>query len=210
MKAHLYKQILVSIRLLDAQRTVPIQPSRTDRLRPHPVRQGIVPAKHQDPRKGERTGAVLRTVHAGYRNHRVSEKARDAERLPADWSPKAKRSAGKSPNCARGSKNINELSNSGSQPLRALPATGIRPYAERPRHDRPGLRPDAGEIRRRTAPFVHRKVYLYQAQVWYNYIRHDMLTCYKYVCRWILLFDSAPHMKEADVRSLPAGILPAA
>ncbi len=23
-----------------------------------------------------------------------------------------------------------------------------------------------------------------------------MLTCYKYVCRWILLFDSAPHMKE--------------
>ena len=33
------------------------------------------------------------------------------------------------------------------------------------------------------------RLYLYQAQVWYHYIRHDMLTCYKYVCRWIALFD---------------------
>lgn len=40
------------------------------------------------------------------------------------------------------------------------------------------------------------KVYYYQAQVWYNYIRHDMLTCYKYACHWTALFDANPHMKE--------------
>ncbi len=40
------------------------------------------------------------------------------------------------------------------------------------------------------------RFYLYQANVWYYYIRHDMLQCYRYVCRWIDLFERNPQMKE--------------
>ena len=183
--------------------------SRTDRLRPHPVRQGIVPAKHQDPRKSERTGAVLRTVHTGYRNHRVSEKARDAERLPRTGRQK-RNGQPASRRIVHADQKHQRTVEQRVAALRALPATGIRPYAERPRHDRPGLRPDAGEIRRRTAAFVHRKsipvpgaglVQLHPAR-------------YADVLQIRLSLDTAVRQRaaheRADVRSLPAGILPAA
>ncbi|MFR4025226.1 MAG: hypothetical protein ACLTZY_05220 [Alistipes indistinctus] len=40
------------------------------------------------------------------------------------------------------------------------------------------------------------RFFLYQANAWYNYILHNLLLCYKYVCRWISLFDEHPHMKQ--------------
>ncbi len=33
------------------------------------------------------------------------------------------------------------------------------------------------------------KLYLYQSYVWYNYIVQDFLTCYKYASRWVDLFE---------------------
>lgn len=33
------------------------------------------------------------------------------------------------------------------------------------------------------------KLYLYQSYVWYNYIIQDFLTCYKYACKWVDLFE---------------------
>lgn len=52
--------------------------------------------------------------------------------------------------------------------------------------------------------FIER-FYLYQANVWYYYIRHDMLQCYRYVCRWIDLFDRNPQMKQLMFESYLRG-----
>ena len=38
------------------------------------------------------------------------------------------------------------------------------------------------------------KLYLYQSYVWYNYIVQDFLTCYKYASRWVDLFEENPHL----------------
>jgi len=38
------------------------------------------------------------------------------------------------------------------------------------------------------------KLYLYQSYVWYNYIVQDFLTCYKYASRWVDLFDENSHL----------------
>lgn len=40
------------------------------------------------------------------------------------------------------------------------------------------------------------KFYLYQAMAWYSYIQHDMLASYKYACRWIELLNSQPNIKR--------------
>jgi hypothetical protein len=39
------------------------------------------------------------------------------------------------------------------------------------------------------------KMHLYNAHVWYNYINQDFLMCYKYARQWVDLFDEYPEMK---------------
>lgn len=38
------------------------------------------------------------------------------------------------------------------------------------------------------------KMYLYQSYLWYNYIIQDFLTCYKYANRWVDLFEEHKHL----------------
>jgi hypothetical protein len=38
------------------------------------------------------------------------------------------------------------------------------------------------------------KLYLYQSYVWYNYIIQDFLTCYKYASRWVDLFEENQYL----------------
>ena len=195
MKAHLYKQILVSIRLLDAQRTVPIQLREQIDFARILYDKGLFrqstkileKAKEQALFYEQYTQAIeiiefqkrLGTLSV---SRGLVAKSETVSRQVAEL-------------CTR-IKNINELSNSGSQLYGLYLQLG---YA-RTQKDLDMIVQVYGPTLakyddERQLSFTE-KVYLYQAQVWYNYIRHDMLTCYKYVCRWILLFDSAPHMKE--------------
>lgn len=40
----------------------------------------------------------------------------------------------------------------------------------------------------------HERLYLYQARMWYSYIRHDFVICYRYALRWVGLFDEKPEL----------------
>lgn len=42
----------------------------------------------------------------------------------------------------------------------------------------------------------HEKLYLYQAKMWYSYIQHDFLRCYRYAAKWVALFDLDPIFKS--------------
>lgn len=42
----------------------------------------------------------------------------------------------------------------------------------------------------------HERLYLYQAFMWYYYIRHDFLLCYRYAKKWVGLFDERPELKS--------------
>lgn len=46
-----------------------------------------------------------------------------------------------------------------------------------------------------TAMSFHERLYLYQAKMWYNYIQHDFLLCYRYAAKWVALFDAYPDFK---------------
>ena len=43
----------------------------------------------------------------------------------------------------------------------------------------------------------HERLYLYQARMWYSYIRHDFLMCYRYARKWLGLFDERPELIPA-------------
>ncbi|WP_185856018.1 hypothetical protein [Blattabacterium cuenoti] len=43
----------------------------------------------------------------------------------------------------------------------------------------------------------YEKLFLYQAQVWYHYIRQDFIMCYRSSCKWIELFQN--HVKKKKV-----------
>ncbi len=47
----------------------------------------------------------------------------------------------------------------------------------------------------RTLSFSER-FYLYQSRAWFHYIRHSFAISYRYVRKWIALFDDHPEMKE--------------
>lgn len=40
----------------------------------------------------------------------------------------------------------------------------------------------------------YEKLYIYQSYVWYNYIIQDFLTCYKYACKWVDIFHTDRQM----------------
>jgi len=42
------------------------------------------------------------------------------------------------------------------------------------------------------------KIFLYQSYVWYYYILLDFKNCYRYAAKWVTLFDKSPKMKEDD------------
>lgn len=44
----------------------------------------------------------------------------------------------------------------------------------------------------------YEKLYLFQSHVWYNYTTQDFLHCYKYAQRWVDLFKESPEMKQID------------
>lgn len=42
----------------------------------------------------------------------------------------------------------------------------------------------------------HERLYLYQCRMWYSYIQHDFLRCYRYASKWVRLFDENPDFKN--------------
>lgn len=49
------------------------------------------------------------------------------------------------------------------------------------------------------------KYYYYQSMAWYSYIRHDFLGSYRYAARWVALFEAAPRFKTLMYESYLRG-----
>ncbi|SMO40120.1 hypothetical protein [Solitalea koreensis] len=45
----------------------------------------------------------------------------------------------------------------------------------------------------------YEKMYLYQSYVWYNYIIQDFVACYRHAQRWVQLFNENPQMKKGMI-----------
>lgn len=193
MKAHLYKQILVSIRLLDVQRTVPMQLREQIDFARILYNKGLFrqtakileKAKEQALFYEQLTTAIeiiefQRMLNTQDVTHGLIVKSSTASRQVAELSAKIA--------------NINELSNACSQ----LYALYLQLGYARTQRDLDLIEQAFGTVlaKYNNVQFSFLEhIYFCEAQAWYNYIRHDMLACYRNVCRWLQLFDGASHMK---------------
>lgn len=193
MKAHLYKQVLVSIRLLDVQRSLPMQ------LREMIDFARILYDKGLYRQSGKQLEKAREQAEAGEQYAALIEisdlqkkiETLNISRSIASWSGAVSRRTQQV--CERVAR-INDLSNVSMQLYALYLKLG---YAR--------TQKDIDLIEQVFAPQLHQydpqelsfteKVHYFQAMAWYHYIRHDLLTCYRYACRWTALFDSEPNMK---------------
>lgn len=194
MKAHLYKQILKSIRQLGTQHSIPMEIHENLDYARILYDKGLY---RQSLRILEKTKeqAMAYEQHATAIDIIEFQKKIETLWISRSMGSKSEISSRKADRIFRKVANVNELSNISNQLYSLYLKLG---YA-RSQKDldlilqvfEPKFRIYASE----PLSFTE-KVYFYQAQVWYHYIRHDMLTCYKYARRWIELFYTAPQMKE--------------
>lgn len=194
MKAHLYKQILVSIRLLDVQRTVPMQLREQIDFARILYDKGLFRQSAKLLEKAKEQ-AIFYEQYTTALDIIDFQKKLDTHNIGRSVGSRSMTGSRQAIELCQRIENVNELSNIGVQLYGLYLQLG---YAR--------TQKDLDLIVQVFAPTLEKyedetklsfleKVHLYQAQVWYNYIRHDMLTCYKYVCRWIALFEREPHMK---------------
>jgi tetratricopeptide (TPR) repeat protein len=52
----------------------------------------------------------------------------------------------------------------------------------------------------------YEKLYLFQSYVWYNYMNQDFLMCYKYASKWVELFEQHPNLISSQVELYLKGL----
>ncbi len=196
MKAHLYKQILISIRLLNVQHNIGMQIREQidfarilyDKGHYRQSQKYLEKAKEMALANQQHTIAleitefqkVIENLHISRSMvHNTIKLSKEAGRLGETIS------------------NSNELSNLSSILYSLYLKLGyIRSERDLDLINRTFL-PVLNKYRDKEKKIsFYEKVYYYQAVVWYNYIQHDFVACYRYARKWINLFDSRPAMKE--------------
>ena len=194
MKAHLYRQMLVSLRLLGVQHSVGMQ-----------LREQIDFARILYDKGQYR--ASLR--HLDRARELADENEEHIQALQVAQMQKSIESffltrsmAGRSTELSRKAEaemqivqNINELSNLSnilySLHLKLGYVRSEKDIEAVDRHFKPVLDRYSAE----NLTFTE-QIYYYQAQVWYSYIRHHFVRSYRYAQKWLDAYDAFPRMKE--------------
>ncbi len=197
MKAHLYKQILVSIRLLDVQHTIPM------RLREQIDFARILFDKGLYRQSSKLLDKVSKLALANERYPMTldiieMQRKIETQNIPRGILSKSESLSRLADTMCDKIVRINDLSNISMQLYGLYLKLGytrtqkdidliIQIYGQKLAKYESY---DEGDL-----SFTER-FFLYQSNAWYHYILHNMLLCYKYVCRWINLFDEHPQMKN--------------
>ncbi len=194
MKAHLYKQILTSLRLLTVRRWQPMH-----------LRQQIDFARilydkglySQSARILEKALELSEQIEEHTMTLEIIEALRLIEAINPDKAamPSAEALSQRATELCAQLDRINELSNISSQ----LYSLHLKLGYARTQKDLNLIvsyfKPKLDSFSNRRMSFSER-FHFYQAMAWYHYIMHDFLQSYRYGCYWVGLFDTNPVMKE--------------
>lgn len=194
MKAHLYKQILVSIRLLNVQHDTQMQLREQvdfarilyDKGLYKQSRKTLEKVKDQALRMQQQTIAL---------DIIGLQKQLDTLDVTPDMTSAADSMTVQVEHICSSILTVNELANTSMRLYSLYQKLG---YA-RTQKDLDLIiqyfEPRLNAYHGRQMEFLE-KFYYYQAQAWYYNIQHDFVRCYRYGCLWVELFDSNPPMKE--------------
>jgi tetratricopeptide (TPR) repeat protein len=194
MKAHLYRQILVSIRLLDVQHSVGMQ------IREQIDFSRILYDKGQY-RQSLRHLDRARELAEADGEHTLALEVIEAQKAIESVFP-TRSMAGRSTVLSRAAdrqvrivSRVGELSNLAnilySLHLKLGYARSEKDIEAIDRHYKPVLDKYNGK-----KPTFLETIYYCQAAVWYNYIRHDFARSFRYAQQWLSTYEAFPRMKE--------------
>ena len=196
LKAHLYKQILVSIKLLNVQHSLPMQ------LREQIDFARILYDKALYRQSGKVIDKVIQQAQE-LGQHKIVldaielEKQIDAVQYQSEGEPVSTFDSYSDLTIAqcRSIESENQLSEVAMQLFSLHLKLGYARSGKDLDMIMQYFRPKLEAFSQMALNFAE-KVQLYQAWAWYYYIRHDFLHTYQYASRWVALYDKNPRMKE--------------
>ena len=195
MKAHLYKQILVSMRLLNTQKNTGMQ------LREQIDFAQILYNKGHY-RQSFKLLEKAREIAAAHECHMLELEIIDfqknietlrIDRAMTDHSAQISREAERL--CTTVSR-TNELSNISVQLYGLYLKLGYVRSEKDLKLVTRYFKPRLDKYSRQKLSYTE-NIYYCQSRAWYNYILHNFRISYRYACKWIDLYEKMPHMKTA-------------
>jgi tetratricopeptide (TPR) repeat protein len=195
MKAHLYRQLLVSMRLLGVSHSVGMQIREQLDFSRILYDKGLY-------RQSLKCLDRARELTAENEQHILSLQVTEAQKtvesffLTRSMAARSTELSRQAEEQIRIVSNINELSNLSnvlySLHLKLGYVRSEKDIEAVDRHFKPVL--DRYNDENQT---FSERIYYCQARVWYHYIRHDFVLSYRYAQKWLDAYDAFPRMKEA-------------
>jgi len=193
MKAHLYKQLLTSIRLLDVQKNIDMQIRENMDFARILFNKGQYRQSHKLLEKAKEM-ALANELHTIVIEIIEFQKTVDSMQSNRSMVGNTETNSKESINICTKLINANELSLISTMLYGLYLKLGYVRSEKDIKLVVQYFKPKLEKYRNEKLSFTE-SVYYFQSLVWYNYIMHDFLACYKYAIKWVDIFDQHDYMK---------------
>jgi hypothetical protein len=204
LKAHLYKQLLTSLRLLHKQKNADID------IREHIDYAKVLYNKglyQQALRTLDKAKGMAIATHYDFLQLEIIEfeKMIESRHITRSAAGRAETLAEESRRISMRLQNGSRLSNLALQMYGFYLQFGHARHEADFQHVKQFFDENLPIFDHSTLGFFE-KIYLYQAQAWYAYIEQDWKRYYRYSYKWVALFEQAPLMKQVDTSLYLKGV----
>lgn len=192
IKAHLYKQILISLRLNPVHQSIPVQLREQFDFAYILYKKGLY---KQSLKQLEKTKQTAQHYEEKVMTYEILELEKVIE---SQYITRSIRN--RADNLVQQTEQLNELnvvsgklSNLSLQLYAIYLKTGIARTEEETKRIKTYFQENLPDYTYENLGF-REKLWLYKASLWYSFIIQDFLGCYRYASKWIDLFDAKPHL----------------
>ncbi len=192
VKAHLYKQILISLRLNPANQNIPVQIREQMDFAYILYRKGLYKQSLKLLDKVKTTALLYEEKNVAYEILEW-EKIIESQYITRSISNRAEVLIKQAENLSRLNVITNKLSNLSLQLYAIFLKMGYARTEEEAKSIKAYFQESLPEFDLKELGF-REKLWLYRAYLWYSFITQDFLSCYRYSKKWIDLFNANPHL----------------
>lgn len=192
VKAHLYKQILVSLRLNPAHQTIPVQIREQLDFAFILYRKGLYNQALKVLDKVKATALYYEEKSLAYQVLEL-EKMIESQYITRSIRNRAEILIKQTEELSKLNQISSQLSNLSLQLYGIFLKMGYARTEEEAKTIKNYFEENLPKFEFRELGF-HEKLWLFKAHLWYSFIIQDFLSCYRYSMKWIDLFEEYPHL----------------
>lgn len=192
VKAHLYKQILISLRLNPSHQSIPVQIREQMDFAYILYRKGLYKQSLKLLDKVKATALLYEEKNVAYEILEW-EKIIESQYITRSISNRAEILIKESENLGKLNLIANKLSNLSLQLYAIFLKMGYAKTEEEAQSIKTYFQESLPQIEIKNLGF-REKLWLYRAWLWYSFISQNFLSCYRYSSKWIGLFNENPHL----------------